>query len=34
MNRIRKFLQWLIEDECDRVNRKRQEQGKPPIIFW
>lgn len=34
MNRLRKFLQWLLEDEWGRMNRERQEQGKPPIIFW
>lgn len=34
MNRLRKFLQWLLEDEWDRMNRERQEQDKPLIIFW
>ena len=34
MNKIRQLLQWLLEDEWDRMNRKRQEQGRPQIIFW
>lgn len=35
MEAIKSWLYRLfIENDYDRMNRERQEQGKPPIIYW
>ena len=34
MKTLIRFLNWLLTDEWDEMNHKRQEQGKPPIVYW
>lgn len=34
MKTLARFLERLAVSRWDHMNRERQEQGKPPIVYW